>query len=173
MLDEQAIMRAAEAAFKDAANDTLAAASERIFIDGKNSKNSKIGSYDTKPFYANADTSPVATNKTGKTGNTIKGGYYQGGYKEYRSQQGRESAFINFRLSNDLQSDFNNSERGFKPSQTGPLEFSVVINRKENIKKIKGQEQRFGKVFTEFTKEEEKLMVDSFVFNLNNNLRSL
>jgi len=173
MFDLNDILAAVNSAFKDAANDTLAAASERIFIEGKNAKDSKVGSYSTKPFYANAKTSPRATNGTGKTGNPVQGGYYAGGYREYRAQQGREAGFINFRLSNSLQSDFNNSESGFKLNQTGELEYSIVINRPENIEKIKGQEARFGTIFTGFTSAEEQLIVDSFNFNIKNKIQSL
>ncbi|MHA1289470.1 hypothetical protein DRO66_00320 [Candidatus Bathyarchaeota archaeon] len=173
MFDINAITAKVEGAFRDAANDTLATMSERIFIDGGNSAGGKIGEYSVKPYYANPKTSPTATNKTGKTGKTIQGGYYKGGYKEFRAQQGRESGFINQRLTNNLQSDFNNAESGFVLQQTGDLTYSIVIDRPENIRKIEGQEKRFGPIFTELTKDEELLMLQSLEFNLNNRFKTL
>lgn len=173
MINEAQIQQAVVESMRLAVQDTLAAMSTRIFIDGKNSDEGKIGNYDTKPFYANPKTSPVATNKTGKTGKKIQGGYYAGGYKEYRGQQGRESGFINQRLSGDLQSDFNNGSSGFNLNQTGELCFSISIDKPENVAKVKGQEARFGPIFTELSKSEESLLLNRLEQNITNKLKSL
>lgn len=164
------INKAITLAFEDAAKDTLATMSERIFIDGETSSEQDSGSYSTEPFYANAQTSPKKPNKKGKTGKKIKGGYYPGGYKEFRNQQGRESAFVNYRLSGDLQSDFNNSKSGFRLNKLGKLQYGIEIDKVDNIDKVRGLEAKYGTVFTSLSKSEENLFINSLQFNLNQRL---
>jgi len=173
IIDEAKVMQAARESLRLAAFDTFSAMSNRIFIDGKRSSGRTMGKYSKKPFYANPNTSPVATNKTGKTGNKIQGGYYAGGYAEYRAQQGRESGFKNLRLTGDLQSDFNNSSSGFTLQETGDMCYVISIDKPENVKKVEGQESELGPIFTEFTKKEERLLEQSLRANIINKLRSL
>lgn len=160
---------ALELAFRDA----LSKQAPRIFEDGKTSAGASIGSYSTKPLYADPNTTPKATNKTGKTGNQIKGGYYAGGYRELRSQQGREAGFKNLRFTNELQSDYANAEISPtsssvpvpRPTVITPLHLQIRINKPINLVKIKAAEAEAGPIF-DLSSSEDKTLRGSYKFNL-------
>lgn len=160
-------------AFELAFKDALAQQSQRIFEDGKKTDGSTIGSYDSKPFYADPDASPKATTKKGKRGKAIKGGYYAGGYRQYRAQQGREAGFVNLRLNNELQSDYANLNISVssnqvvppKPTVVTPLLLKVVIKKPINQQKIKGLEAKYGVIFN-LSQSEINTLTGSFRFNI-------
>ncbi len=134
---------------------------ERIFQDGKNSAGGNIGSYEsTKPIYVSDEQAPKNVNHKGKTGKTIKSGYYES-YKDFRKDMGRESGKVNLRLTNDLQSDLSNatltkSENTIatpSPIKVSNHEYKVTLKRPLNIKKKEGLEDKYGEVFRH-TKDE-------------------
>ena len=136
-----------------AARDTQTLSVKRIFEDGQSTNGSSF-SYDTKPGYFSGG--PKASNRTGKTGNAIKTGYYPGGYAEFRAQQGRENSFVNWRLNNELQSDYANAQ--ISPSSSAlasptPIKidnftYVITLNKQINIEKKKGLERKYGTIFT-------------------------
>lgn len=137
---------------------------ERIFEKGLNSAGGKIGSYNsTKPIYIAPEDAPRAVNKRGKTGKSIKSGYYPS-YKAFRQAMGRESGFVNMRLNNELQSDLANAQIGKsssaiaapKPIKISNTEYQITLKKDINIKKVEGNEKRFGK-FLAHTKQEIEL----------------
>lgn len=138
-----------------AARDTMTLSDARIFSDGKNSKNTKIGNYSTKPIYIDPDAAPRAVSNTGKTGKKIKSGFYPKGYKQFRSQQGRESAFVNLRLTGELESDYANSTNGPRPIKINNLSYKITLNKQVNIDKKKGAEKKYGRIFL-LTRKEDK-----------------
>lgn len=136
----------------------------RIFEQGKNSSGGKIGSYNsTKPIYVSPEDAPRAVNKRGKTGKPIKSGYYPS-YKAFRQAMGRETAFVNLRLNNELQGDLANaqiskSSNGIavpKPIKVSKTEYKVTLKKDINQKKVEGLEKKYG-VFLKHTKEEIEL----------------
>lgn len=138
----------------------------RIFQEGKNSAGGNIGTYSTTPriisprfapkkFQAD-DFQPFNTAQRAKTG---KKGYYgkffSQGYKQFRAEQGRESAFVNLRLTNDLQSDFANVSMAVTANavpQPSPIKvnthtYKMTLKRAENIEKKDSLEEKYGPVF--------------------------
>lgn len=137
---------------------------ERIFEKGQNSAGGKIGSYNsTKPIYVAPEDAPRAVNKRGKTGKSIKSGYYPS-YKAFRQSQGRESGFVNLRLNNELQSDLANAQlsktssalAASKPIKISNTEYQVTLKKDINIKKRKGLTAKYGE-FLEHTRQEIEL----------------
>lgn len=145
---------------------------QRIFQDGEKSDGSKIGQYDTKrSFYINPDFTPAA-NKSGsnskfpteglkptkgkygdhifKNGNVHKTTYVEN-YKDFRNRIGRPINFVNLHLSGDLESDFKSQN----PVKVSDNEWHVKLKRDLNMKKIQGNEERFGKISAMQDKEQQ------------------
>lgn len=142
-----------------AARDAMALSVPRIFEKGQNTAGVTF-SYSTKADYFGDG--PKASNKTGKTGKTIKTGYYKGGYAEYRAQQGRSNRVVNWRLTNELQSDYANSAVSVStniladpnPIKINNFLYVITLNKDINIKKRSGLEDKYGKIFNLNIKEE-------------------
>ncbi len=145
----------------------------RIFVDGKKTDGSAIGSYNsTNEIYIDPNTAPTQQGfskppkgKTGKsvfksTGKPHKTQFFES-YKDYRSTTGRESAFINLRNSGDLQSDFRKAKEGepANPTKINQNHYTIQLDRKDaltgvsNAKKLQGNEDRFGEISTPSQKE--------------------
>jgi len=142
-------------ALQRAAQDVHADRVERIFDRG-----SVARGYSTKPIYISNKDMRGGQNR-GKSGNATKTSYFSGGYKQYKGVIGFDNSKVNFRNTNDLQSDFANSRVN---SGTGKADSGQVIKRSnllyveelrssENIDKLRGNEKRFGN-FTNFTNAE-------------------
>ncbi len=157
-----------------AARDSQSQSVVRIFENGLKSNGGTIGKYDTKPAYFSPKATPRDTNHKGKTGKRIKTGYYAGGYAELRAQQGRESGFVNVRFTNELQSDYANSDVDRtsnrvavpKPIKAGDNTFLITLNKPVNIQKRNGLEGKYGTIFN-LTAKEEQTFLDSQDFNLD------
>lgn len=137
--------------------------SERIFEDGKNASNAKIGNYSTEEMYAsqnkfNNKGSFRPKGKSGKSkfknGNTHKSMFLKNGYRELRKLQGYQSSFVNLQYTGDLMTDF---------TKVKPVGEKVIVSvsRGINDKKIQGLEDRYGKNVFRHTKEEKKKFTDS------------
>src|ERR1044072_1545261 len=111
----QAEVDAIERRGQDAANNAHAEMTDRIFVRGERAGGGKIGDYEnTKPLYVNPKNMPTTKKnpvqgkngeKKFKNGKAHKTRYYSS-YKDYHSQQGRPSEFVNLFLFGNLQSDF-------------------------------------------------------------------
>jgi len=142
-----------------AARDTMTLSVPRIFQKGITTNGGSF-TYSTKPGYFT--NGPKASNKKGKTGKTIKTGFYPGGYAEFRSQQGRENSFVNWRLTNELQSDYANAKISVKADQVAkgvPIKvnnntYLITLNKQINIDKKAGLEKKYGTIF-QLTVDEE------------------
>ncbi len=162
------------------ARDSMSQSVVRIFERGQKSNGSSIGKYSTKPDYFSPKNTPKDTNHKGKTGDTIKTGFYKGGYAELRRQQGRESNFVNLRFTNELQSDYANSGVGKtsnklaspKPIKAGDNKFLITLNKEVNIDKRDGLEGKYGNIF-DLTNSEKQLFLDSQEFNLDKELAKI
>jgi hypothetical protein len=130
----------------------------RIFEEGKNSSGGKIGTYNsTDELYVNPDTLPRRVSPRGKPGKERKVAnrqttYFES-YKSLRREVGRESGFVNLRLTNDLQSDWANSEvtDGIavnpKPVEVNQLRYDIRLKREINREKREGLEKKYGPIF--------------------------
>ena len=149
-----------------AVKDTVGMMAIRIFEKGLASDGSSIGQYDTaRELWVEDSALPSGGTHTGKHGAEIKTSYYKN-YKALRTQQGRESGFVNLRLTNRLQSEVLNSPSGTQvgePDKFGELEMGVSVSPLSK-KKIKGNEKRFGKTIFAPTKEEIDNFTTVFLF---------
>ena len=147
--------------FKLATYSTVAAQAKRIFTDGQNTNGQKFQYNSTNPLYLNPSTTfnggklgaPIGKNgdKVFKSG--IKKGQphktvYVESYKDYREKIGRESSFVNWELSGDLKSDFENPQGGVAtPIKISNNEYVSGLKRDENIKKREGLEKKYNPIF--------------------------
>jgi len=131
----------------------------RIFVDGKNSQNEKIGEYSKKPLYVSMvdkTKSPKKLEPVGKTGKKIfKSGKshtsrYFTSYKDFKEQIGRRG-FVNLTLFGNLKSNFANGSRQNIGEGTARIEARKISDREyvvgldsENSDKKEGLELHFG-----------------------------
>lgn len=78
-----------------AASTVLATYKQRIFSQGQDAKNSKIGTYGTKPI------SISKKNQARQTGKT----YFAGGYAEYKTAIGKNPGYVNLRNTDQMMMD--------------------------------------------------------------------
>jgi hypothetical protein len=129
--------------FNIAIQDVASTQAERIFEEGKNESGETHQYNSIDPIY-------ISQNKTPKG----KGGYFKS-YKAFRQSIGRDVSKVNFRLTNDLQSDFINRlipESSNKVGEANPIKvnnwkYRIAFKRALNIKKAEGLEKRYGKIF--------------------------
>ncbi len=153
-------------AFRVAVKDVAGAMIVRVFEEGLNTSNTKIGSYNnTNPLYVGDNDLPRKGDHKGKPNKDGKskkiGTTYFSSYKNLREKQGRESGFVNLRLFGRLMSDLANapvnSQSAGVPSDVNPTrisEFDYALTiRPENKKKMESLEAKYGKVFRH-TKQE-------------------
>jgi len=153
---------------------------DRIFNQGKKTDESQIGQYDTTmEMYINPDASPRAgavkakgiqglkptTGKTGKhifesTGLPHKTTWVAN-YKDFRNRIGRRIDTVNLNLSNDLESDFKTRN----PVKVSNHEYVMQLKRPLNVKKVEGNEKRFGRTFA-VTKSEQKHFIETINFEI-------
>lgn len=157
--------------------DTHAMMVQRIFTDGLNSSDSKIGNYATSPpLYVNTTlNAPIQKAPKGKYGETkFKTGAKKGqlhkttyfeSYKAFRQAESRESSFVNLRLFGNLQNDFST---GLK--RVNNDSWVAVVRKDESGDKIKGAESKYGKVFF-LTQDERKHFKDLLLFELQQLLK--
>ena len=143
----------------------------RIFEEGKTASGGSIGSYDSSnELWVDPSRLPRKMNPRSKPGSnrTAKKTVYFSSYKALREQQGRESGFVNLRLTNDMQSDMaNTSVSGNKiastpkPLKVSDTQFEVRFRRSENVKKRAVLERKYGVIF-EPSSQERDLFVKSY-----------
>jgi hypothetical protein len=78
-----------------AATTVLASYKQRIFAQGQDSKNTKIGTYGTKPISISKSRQARQTGKT----------KFEGGYAEYKSAIGKNPGFVNLRNTDQMMMD--------------------------------------------------------------------
>lgn len=154
---------------------------DRIFNQGKKSDESQIGQYDTTlEMYINPDIAPRAgaikakgiqglkptTGKTGKhifesTGQPHKTTYVKN-YKDLRNRIGRRIDTVNLNFSGDLESDFKTRN----PIKISNHEYVMQLKRPLNIKKVEGNEERFGRTFA-VSGNEKKHFIETLNFEVS------
>lgn len=118
----------------------------RAFSDGNATDGSKIGTYSTKPLYANSDAAqfqglrsfrPLGSdgNATFKNGKPKKTRYFGDGYKGLRTALGRQNRTVDLNLTSDLA---NSMQTGTKD---GKIVFGFVNERSRDLMKIFEQDK--------------------------------
>lgn len=142
--------------------DATGQSATRIFERGQGF-NGKIGFYNsTDPVYIALKESPKRFSvRTGAKGRTFKS------YKDYRQAIGRETGFVNLRLSNELYNDYSNpkvaaSENATSLPQAFPIkvsnkEYIIALNKSKNVEKKGKMEAKYGRIFGITRKEQTKM----------------
>lgn len=154
-----------------AAFDVTAIMGQRIFDEGKKTDGTEIGSkYSDKPLYINPNVLKeinvkatglgVPRGKTGKTkfknGEPHKTKYLAGGYEELREKVGRQTSFVDLRLSGELRLDFSNDKTIAEPRKINELEYQIKLDKEINQKKRLGMDEKYGTIFK--TSDEENAL---------------
>jgi hypothetical protein len=137
---------------------------QRIFKEGEDSDNNKIGQYSTKPFYAGKGNSQVRSSSIkpkGKNGETkFKNGkqrktqYMAGGYKEFRSVVGRQNTKVDLALTFAL--------RGSIQVGIGSNGSTLSFNSDKELAKARGNEKRFNKTIFDASRVELDKLVTNY-----------
>lgn len=160
---------------KIAANTVHALRVLRIFHEGKNQTGGKITpDYNkSKPLYVPNDKLRRSGGNKGKTGKPIKTNYFKS-YFDLKRQQGFDPNTVNWRMTNNLQSDYANAQLS-KASNAVPKPNTIKINvnhyverldREENIEKLSGLKKKYGNV-TAFTQAEREMFNTVFAGEMN------
>jgi len=136
---------------------------ERIFTNGLNTDNEKLGEYSLQPSYFSEKSfirkssfKPKGKENKGnfKNGNKRKSMYLSKGYNEFRDIQGRQTKHIDFNFSGSLES-------GFRIYKFGS-EVLYGNNDKKESEKIDGLTQRFS-TFIPLTLQEREFLKNDIV----------
>ena len=146
----------------------------RVFHEGLNQNGSSIGTYNTSTeiYAADDQLRKKGTNK-GKTGNPTKTSYYKS-YRDLKVQQGFNASGVNLRMTNNFQSDYanatltkgSNKSPKAKPFKVNVNTYQEKLSRQENVDKLEGFEDKYGKVFN-FTTGEKKAFNKVYTFEAN------
>lgn len=139
------LQKAQEKAFKVAVFDSHRLMGTRIFVEGEDSNEKKIGAYNsTNPIYVNPKNSPRKFT-TGKfKNNEPRKTKKFSSYREYRAVIGRRVDVVNLNLFGLLQNDFITGLRKVSNSV-----YEAVLKQAVNAKKADGQEKHFKtKIFS-------------------------
>ena len=131
-----------------AANRVISQFKRRIFNDGEAASGAKIGNYSTKPAgFSRRQFVKKSTFIGGSDGGDTM--QFKGGYKEFRQLQGRQTAFVDLRLSGSLE----NSIQLVKDGENAIL---IAITNEAEAKKARENEKRFSKVIFSLSESEKK-----------------
>lgn len=162
-------------AFGIAVSSTHSDVSERIFVKGEASDGSVIGYYNSgDPLYidtkVNAPTQVPPRGKPGHERNVAnrKTTYFES-YRDFRiSQADREADFVNLRLTGVLQSDFNTGL-----VQINATTWQAILKNAANVKKARGNEDRFKKKIFDVTQTEQTKLAETFDFEIQKQLNAI
>ena len=154
---------------KVAAQTVHALRIRRIFHVGLNASAGRIGTYNsTRELWASDRQLRRRGTHKGKTGKAIKTSYYRS-YKDLKAQQGFRNDRVNLRMTNNLQSEFANTNIAANsdavPINADPIKVSnqKYIERIDNLDKLRGIEKKYGNVFG-FTKGERNNFLKVYEF---------
>ncbi len=133
-----------------ATNTVLAAQKRRIFQEGKDSVQSKIGTYSTNHI------SISKKNQAKQTGQT----YFKGGYREYKSLLGKGASFVNLRNTDQMMFDLSTIV-------VSKNEFGIGFQNEFNADKAGWAETKYNKKIFETTNQEDELFVGVVNFEIN------
>ncbi len=136
-------------AMRAAARDILPVAGKRIFDDGLDSDNGVIGEYSTKPISISSRSTPRG-----------QGGYFPGGYREFKQSIGR-GAKVNLKLFGRLQQDYLTSKEVVSGTN-----IKYELKESENVDKKDYAEDHFNKEIFSLTSEEENTVRKTFEFEI-------
>lgn len=154
-LDDIKAARVLDSILLPAANRVISQFKRRIFNDGEAASGAKIGNYSTEPAGVSRRQFVKKSTFIGGSGggDTMQ---FKGGYKEFRQLQGRQTAFVDLRLSGSLE----NSIQLVKDGENAIL---IAITNEAEAKKARGNEKRFSKVIFSLSESEKKTFSEALL----------
>lgn len=132
-----------------ALSTTLAVHKPRIFNEGKDDKNSKIGTYGTNP---------ISISKKNQARNTGKS-YFPGGYAEYKKDIGKNPGFVNLRNTDQMMIDYGIVSNG--------QDFAFGFQNSENANKAGWMMDKYEKDIFALSDNEIDLLANTIVAQIN------
>lgn len=132
-----------------AMNSVLAKQRDRIFLEGKDANNARIGTYSTKPISISRKRQ---SRNTGKT-------KFPGGYREYKSLTGKGSSFVTLRDTDQMMMDLGTHV-------LGRHEYGIGFTNSFNKDKSLWMEEKYRKDIFSTTDAEDNLVVRVMEFEL-------
>lgn len=135
-------------------NTVLAAQKQRIFVDGKDGQENKIGQYSTNPI------SISKKNQSRNTGRT----YFPGGYAQYKTAIGKNPGYVNLQNTSQMMMDYSFHVVG---ADTYGLGFHNPLN----YNKSQWMEEKYDKQIFFQTDSEGRLLTQIIEHEIGNNLK--
>lgn len=133
-----------------AVNSVLDQQKKRIFQQGKDSSNGKIGSYSTEPI------SISKKNQARQTGKT----YFKGGYRQYKSLIGKGANTVNLRNTDQMMMDLGTTV-------VAKGKYGIGFSNQFNADKAEWNEERYDKKIFETTTQEDNIFAKVYEFEVN------
>ena len=147
----------------------------RLFDDGKDGKNTDLGTYDTKPAYFSKDefkrkgsfkARGKNSDKPFANGKQRSSMYFSDGYKGLKAAQGYESGFVNLQYSSDLRNDFASK---LTATEEGA---EARVSRRINQQKVKWLTDKYGRNTFKLNEQERKFFQQETTKRLLNYLNA-
>lgn len=139
-------IRRNELLIKRSLSTVLAHQRKRIFIDGRDARGNRIGSYSTKKI------SISRKNQARRTGKTT----FQGGYAEYKRLIGKNPGYVNLRNTDQMMVDYGLEDLGKDT-------YGFGFSRNENYDKSQFSESKFKKEIFDESDNEGRILEDLLV----------
>lgn len=127
---------------RTALTTVMAKHKSRVFSNGKDANNSKIGDYSTNPISISRD---KQARNTGKT-------YFKGGYAEYKNAIGKGGT-VNFRNTDQMQMDYQ--------IIASAGQYGFGFTNTENFNKSQWLQDKYDKDVFDISDEELNLLADT------------
>lgn len=137
-----------EKVMRIALSSVLARHKPRIFEKGLDGKDSKIGTYSTKPI------SIAAKNQARNTGKT----YFKGGYAEYKKDVGKNPGYVNLRNTDQMMHDYGLIINGNS--------YGMGFQNKLNYDKSQWMQEKYQKDIFDHDDEELKVLTEVLTFEI-------
>jgi hypothetical protein len=135
-------------------NTVLAVQKQRIFVGGKDDKDSQIGQYSTKPA------SISKKNQARQTGKT----FFPGGYAEYKSAIGKNPGYVNLQNTSQMFMDYSFHVLGSDS-------YGLGFHNQENYNKSQWMEDKYGKEIFSQSGKEAQILTQTIEQTIGNDLK--
>jgi hypothetical protein len=142
-----------ERAVKIAVQSILTTQKKRIFVEGQDATNAKIGQYSTNPI------SISKKNQSRNTGKT----YFEGGYAEYKKAIGKNDGYVNLRNTDQMFFDY-------QMFDLGNSSYGIGFSNDFNFNKSEWMEKKYAKKIFALTPPETNMLTQIIDAELGRNL---
>lgn len=132
---------ASDKGMRTALTSILALQKRRIFQNGQDAENSRIGTYGSKPASISKKQQAQATGKT----------YFKGGYAEYKSLIGKNPGFVILRNTDQMMMDYG-------MFVLGNNQWGLGFSNDTNFNKSQWMEDKYKKEIFDTTAQEDQIL---------------